>query len=92
MKLELTEQFQRDVAALEQSEQTQLFSVMLKLPIAIKTPQSHSGLGLRKIHSSGVYEARIGLGLRIVFGFESNRLVLHRVGSHDDIRRYLNSL
>lgn len=92
MKLELTEHFQRDVAVLERSEQTQLFSVMLKLPTAIKTPQSHSGLGLRKIHPSGIYEARIGLGLRLAFGFESNRLILHRLGSHDVIRRYLNSL
>jgi len=88
----LSERFQRDVGSLSDDEREQIFDVLLKLPSAIKEIHSHSGIGLRKIHSSGIYEARIGLGLRMVFGFEKNSLSLHRVGTHDEIRRYLKSL
>ena len=73
-------------------ERAQVFAVMLKLPPALKNPHAHSGVGLRKIHHSGIFEARIGLGLRIIFGFEPNAILFHRVGNHDDIQRYLRSL
>lgn len=92
MQMTLTQTFQRDAAALPEAEKAQLFSVILKLPAAIKDVHRHTGLGLRKIHSSGIYEARIGLGLRVVFGFDQSNLFLHRVGSHDEIRRYLKGL
>ncbi|MBI4374447.1 MAG: hypothetical protein HY542_06185, partial [Deltaproteobacteria bacterium] len=83
MQIKLTEGFQRDVGSLSDEERAQLFSVMLKVPEALKNPRTHSGLGLRKIHHSGIFEARIGLGLRILFGFESNTVTFHRVGNHD---------
>lgn len=92
MKIKLTERLQRDVRKLQSDEQAQLFSVILKIPQLLKEPRQHAGLGLRKIHRSGIYEARIGLGLRLVFGFASDTAVLHRVGNHDDIRRYIKSL
>ncbi|MBI2081935.1 MAG: hypothetical protein HYT76_00040 [Deltaproteobacteria bacterium] len=92
MQIKLTESFQRDVGSLSDEEQAQLFSVMLKVPAVLKNPHLHSGLGLRKIHRSGVFEARIGLGLRVLFGFEPNAISFHRVGNHDDIQRYLKSL
>ena len=34
----------------------------------------------------------MGLGLRIVFGLETELLTLVRVGSHDEIRRFLHEL
>lgn len=92
MKIQLTESFQRDVSVLSKEQQSQLFGVILKLPVVVKDPHLHLGLGLRKVHPSGVFEARIGLGLRIVFGYQEQTLVLHRVGTHDEIRRYLRSL
>ncbi len=92
MQIRLTERFQRDVGSLSDEAQAQLFSVMLKLPSALKNPNLHSGLGLRKIHRSGVFEARIGLGLRVLFGFEPTAIIFHRVGNHDEIERYLKSL
>ncbi|MBI5481066.1 MAG: hypothetical protein HY906_19570 [Deltaproteobacteria bacterium] len=51
-----------------------------------------AGLGLRKLHASGIFEARVGLGLRLVCTFNAGTLTLVRVGRHDDIRRYLRSL
>lgn len=92
MQIVLTESFQRDVGSLPDAERAQVFSVILKLPPALKEVHQHSGLGLRKIHPSGIYEARIGLGLRLIFGLEKNTAFLHRVGTHDDIQRYLRRL
>jgi mRNA-degrading endonuclease YafQ of YafQ-DinJ toxin-antitoxin module len=55
-------------------------------------PLAHAGLGIRKVHASGIWEARVGLGLRLVFAFEAGLLTLLRVGSHDEIRRFLREL
>lgn len=92
MQIFLTESFQEDAKKLEISQREALFEVLLKLPTTLKDIHKHSGMGLRKIHPSGIYEARIGLKIRMVFGFQKNTLSLHRVGNHDDISRYLKTL
>jgi mRNA-degrading endonuclease YafQ of YafQ-DinJ toxin-antitoxin module len=92
MKLALTERFQRDVLDLATDRKAALFDVMLSLPRAIGEPHLHSGLGIRKIHRSGIWEARAGLGLRLVFTLERDLLTLVRVGSHDEIRTYLREI
>jgi len=92
MRLALTESFQRDVGALAADQRAAVFEVILALPAALGEPHAHAGLGLRKLHASGIFEARVGLGLRLVFTFAAGTLTLVRVGRHDDIRRYLRSL
>ena len=47
---------------------------------------------MRKIHATGIWEARVGLGLRMVFTFVPDTLTLVTVGSHDDVRRFLKDL
>lgn len=92
MKITLTERFQKDVADLNDLAKSQVFSILLKLTGAVRDVHRHSGIGLRKIHASEIFEARIGLGLRIVFGYDKETLVLHRIGNHDEIQRYLKNL
>ena len=92
MRIILTERFQRDVGALSADQRATLLEVLLTLPSAIGNPHNHSGLGIRKLHPSGIWEARLGLGLRMVFAFGDGALTLARVGTHDDIRRYLRSI
>ena len=92
MKVALGEGFQRDVRGLSESQRPAVFEAILALPRALGDPHLHAGLGMRKLHSSGVWEARVGLGLRVVFALETNLLTLVRVGSHDEIRRYLRQL
>ena len=92
MRVALTKSFLKDATGLSVDGKAALFDVILKLPAAIKDPLRHDGAGLRKIHSTGIFEARIGLSLRIVFGYHDDELVLHRVGDHDEIRRYLKTL
>ena len=92
MEIVLSAQFQKDTSRLTAAQKEQLFEVILKLPPFLKDPHRHSGVGLRKLHRSGIYEARIGLGLRVVFGFQKRVVTLHRIATHDEIRRYLKTL
>ena len=92
MKILLMERFQRDLAGLSQQDRNRCFELMIGLPKGMGTPPGHSGLGIRKIHSSGIYEARVGLGLRVVFALRVDQAILVRVGSHEDVRKYLASL
>jgi mRNA-degrading endonuclease YafQ of YafQ-DinJ toxin-antitoxin module len=92
MRLALTERFQRDVRGLREDQRAVVFEVIRALPGAVGSPHLHAGLGLRKLHPSGIWEARLGLGLRLVFTLESDAATHVRVGSHDEIRRYLKAL
>lgn len=92
MKVALAERFQRDVRALSGTQRGAVLEVLLSLPRAIGDPHLHAGLGIRKLHGSGIWETRVGLGLRLVFALERDLLTLVRVGRHDEIRRYLKGL
>jgi mRNA-degrading endonuclease YafQ of YafQ-DinJ toxin-antitoxin module len=92
MKVLLTERFQRDVRDLDQDQRRAVFDAILALPRVMGSPHTHAGLGIRKLHPSGIWEARVGLGLRMVFGLQPDMLALVRVGTHEDVRRYLKEL
>jgi mRNA-degrading endonuclease YafQ of YafQ-DinJ toxin-antitoxin module len=92
MRVALTERFQAAVAGVAAAERSVAFEILLALPKAIGQPHRHAGLGIRKLHASGIWEARVGLRLRLVFTFADDALTLCRLGSHDEIRRYLKSL
>lgn len=92
MRILLTERFQRDVRDLDQGQRRAVFDAILALPAALGNPHTHAGLGLRKLHRSGIWEARVGLGLRLVFGLQPELLALVRIGSHEDVRRFLKEL
>ena len=92
MNLLLMERFQRDLADLSPEERSRCFELLMALPKALGTPHNHSGLGIRKLHPSGVYEVRAGLGLRVVFALRDDQTIVVRVGSHEEVRKYLESL
>ena len=92
MRVGLFEAFRRDVRALSDAHRLAVFDAMLALPRAVGDPHVHAGLGIRKLHASGIWEARVGLGLRLVFGLEADLLTLVRVGGHDEIRRFLRQI
>jgi mRNA-degrading endonuclease RelE of RelBE toxin-antitoxin system len=92
MKIVLTERFPRDVRALPEDGRSAVFESILSLPRALGEPHLHPGLGIRKIHRSGIWEARVGLGVRLVFAVEGQAITLVRVGTHEDIQRYLREL
>ncbi len=92
MRVALTARFERDVTALSDQRRAALFDAVRALSTAVGAPHIHAGLGIRKIHRSGIWEARVGLGLRLVFTVEADTATLVRVGGHDEVRRYLRSL
>ena len=92
MTLLMKERFQRDLRSLSKAEKARCFELLLVLPKAVGQPHEHSGIGLRKIHKSGVWEARVGLGLRVVFAMKADQIILATIGSHDHVRKYLSSL
>jgi mRNA-degrading endonuclease RelE of RelBE toxin-antitoxin system len=92
MKIALTERFQRDVRALSTTQQGAVLEVMVSLPRVLGDAHRHAGAGIRKLHRSGIWKARPGLGLRLVFALEPGTVTLARVGRHDDIRRDLKDL
>lgn len=92
MKIVLAERFQRDVRTLPDDKLSAVFQAILSLPKAMGEPHLHSGLGIRKIHRSGIWEARVGQGLRFVFTAADEVVTLVRVGTHEDVQRYLREL
>lgn len=92
MRILLTEKFQRDVRKLSQIERARCFELLLSLSKLTGKPHTHSGFGLRKIHKSGIWEARLGLALRLILAIRKNELILVTVGSHEHVRRFLSSL
>lgn len=91
MKISLAEGFVRDVRALDAAERAATFDAMLGLPTAMAAPHTHAGLGLRKLHRSGVYEVRVGLRLRLLFTWVKGAAIFIRVADHDEVRRYLRT-
>ncbi len=92
MRILLTERFQRDVRDIDDGQRRAVFDAILALPAAMGQPHVHAGVGLRKLHRSGIWEARVGLSLRLVFGLQPDLLALVRVGSHENVRRFLKDL
>jgi mRNA-degrading endonuclease YafQ of YafQ-DinJ toxin-antitoxin module len=92
MRIALTERFQRDVRGLDDAQRAMVFNVVLALPAAIGDVHRHQGLGIRELHRSGIWEARVGLGLRLVVTAERDLCTLVRVGTHEEVQRYLRSL
>jgi plasmid maintenance system killer protein len=92
MKLTLTDAFVREVRALDDAERAAAFDALLGLRAALATPHTHAGLGLRKLHRSGIYEVRVGLRLRLVFALARDEAILVRIADHDEVRRYLRTL
>ena len=92
MKILLAERFQRDLSGLSKEERVRCLELLLSLPKAMGHPHRHSGLGIRKLHRSGVYEARVGLGVKLLFAMRQDQVILLTGGSHDHVRKYLSSL
>jgi mRNA-degrading endonuclease YafQ of YafQ-DinJ toxin-antitoxin module len=92
MKLALAARFQSDVRALSAEERRAVFEVILAVPRAMGQPHFHAGLGMRKLHASGIWEARVGLKIRVVFTMAGDTVTFVRAGTHEAIRQYLRNL
>jgi hypothetical protein len=69
-----------------------MLNLVLELDAAFANPHRHSGMGLRKLHSSGIWEVRVGLSLRVLFRLESDEATFVFLGTHDEVKRFFRSL
>lgn len=92
MRIALTERFQADIRSLAPPERERVFAAMLALPRALGEVHAHAGLGLRKLHRTGIWEARVGLNLRLVLALVDGSMTFVRAGTHDEVKRFLRDL
>ena len=92
MRIAFLERFQREFAKLPPDRKLAFLEVILRLPKAMPQAQAHAGIGLRKLHQSGIWEARVGLTDRLVFTTSQDEIVLITFGSHDEVKRFLRNL
>ena len=78
------------LARLAPEQQAEVLSGLRQLPAAFGRPHAHAGLGVRQLRL-GIFEARIGLTLRVLFERGGDLLVIKTLGGHDEIRRYLRA-
>ena len=76
------------LAKLAPEHQTRVLAALRQLPAAFGRPHAHAGLGVRQLRR-GMFEARVGLQIRVLFERDGDLLVVKALGTHDDIRRYL---
>ena len=91
-KILITQRFQKEVMALGSERRPAVFEAILSIEKALGYPHLHAGLGMRKLHAVGIWEVRLGLGLRMVFTVGDDAITLVMVGTHDEVRRYLRTL
>ena len=89
MKTEPTPAFIRAFDRLSAEDQGNVAEAYPRRLDAFGKPHAH--LGLRKMGRQ-LYEFRVGLRLRMVFRHETDTLYLLLVGTHNEVRRFLQSL
>jgi mRNA-degrading endonuclease RelE of RelBE toxin-antitoxin system len=87
--IQLASRFPRAWKSLSQTQKERILDIIIKLPDLLKNPHQHSGFGLRRLHGSAYYEARIDLRWRLVMKMDDREIVLFDVLNHDQVRRLL---
>lgn len=80
--------FQRALRKLPPADQRAVLEALLKSSEAFGQPHVHSGLSIRQLRRR-VYEARVGIELRVGFTLVGRSLLVQTVGNHDHIRSWL---
>jgi hypothetical protein len=92
LTITLEDRFRRACREVPPEDQEAIFRLLLNLDAAFANPHRHHGVGLRKLHPSEVWEARIGLSRRALFYLQPDEAVFVFLGTHDEVRRYLRAL
>lgn len=82
--------FQRLWRSLTETQQERILEIIVELPALMKNPHQHSGFGLRRLHGSSYYEARLDLRWRLVMKMYPDEIIVFDVLNHDQIRRLIH--
>ena len=81
--------FERNLKKVSSKDRTKIKKSLHQLNSFIAKGVLPKGLGLKKLTNS-IYEIRVDIRLRIIIQMEEDVVYLVLVGSHSDIKRYLN--
>ena len=79
--------YRRAFSKLSEEQREIVENAVDRLEGSFGVPHLHSGVGIRRFGK--YFEARAGLGLRILFTAQGGDIILAIVGNHDRIRAYV---
>ena len=86
--------FEKKYRRLSGQDQTLVLKTVEAIQLSMQKGVSAHGLGLKKLFSDpegGVYEARAGLSLRILWLKKNDLVVFAFIGDHSEVRKYLKN-
>ncbi len=86
--IEFFDRFAAEARALPPDRRRELDDALRRLSETFGQPHLHSGLGIRRLKRD-YFECRMGRDLRSAFKLQGRTLFMARIGSHDDVRRFL---
>ena len=89
MKIVLEEPFLRRCRSASAEESSAVLDILANLRTALSNPRQHTGLGIRKLHPSDLWEVRIGLKLRALFFRNKDSAFFVFLGTHDGVQAFL---
>lgn len=87
--------FQKAFDKLPAQSQTLVLKALEAIDQYFKTGQSSHGLQIKKLHSGShakTFEARVTIGLRIVWVETKEEAIFSLLGNHDAVRRFIKNL
>ncbi|MGA3284510.1 MAG: hypothetical protein ABSD57_08635 [Verrucomicrobiota bacterium] len=84
----LSARFQAALKNLSDADFARVESALQVIPDCFGHPHAHSGISIRRLRKN-IFECRAGLKLRLLFRQNAGALEFFLVGSHDDVRRFL---
>jgi mRNA-degrading endonuclease RelE of RelBE toxin-antitoxin system len=88
--LEFSQRFQKQLRQLSAHDQKRALETLKEFRRALQAGPMPEGLGFKKI-GEDKYEIRVDLRIRIAMKRDGDALVLHVIGSHENIRDYLKN-
>jgi mRNA-degrading endonuclease RelE of RelBE toxin-antitoxin system len=79
--------FPRTWKRLTNSQRERIFDIIIALPDLLKNPHQHTDYGIRRLHGTSMYEARLDLRWRLIFSVGENEISLFDVLNHDQVKR-----
>ena len=84
----LSARFQAALENLSDADFARVESALQAIPDCFGHPHAHSGISIRRLRKN-IFECRAGLKLRLLFRQNAGALEFFLVGSHDEIRRFI---
>jgi mRNA-degrading endonuclease YafQ of YafQ-DinJ toxin-antitoxin module len=89
--LELSGSFRSRVRTYPKATRRKIGAALQHLEQEFGHPHAHRGLGIRRL-TGNFFEIRVGLDIRLIFQNRAESLLFLKVGSHDEIQKFLRGI